>query len=333
MRRRNDAMLWMYRMMATSRRYEERIREIYLEGKSPLFNMANGPIPGEMHLSNGQEPCAVGVCAHLVPEDFVTATHRSHHVAIAKGVNLKAMTAEIFGKVSGLSGGRGGHMHLFDPSVNFSCSGIIAQGMGPAVGAALAFRMRGESRVAVAYVGEGAVNQGAWHEAMNLAALWQLPFICIIEDNGWGVSVPKSGSTAVSNNAARAAAYNMCGFHILGNDPVAVYDAAGEAIGRARAGGGPSLIEIETFRLEGHFMGDTEGYRPEGEKDALWARDALPLLRQKIINEGLVSEDEAADLDVEAWNRVEEAISFARASNPPPPESALTALFVEGRVA
>ena len=153
--------------------------------------MANGPIPGEMHLSNGQEPCAVGVCAHLDAADFVTATHRPHHIAIAKGVDLDAMAAEIFGKKTGLSGGRGGHMHLFDARVNFACSGIIAQGMGPAVGAATAFKLRGEKRVAVAFIGEGAANQGAFHESLNLAAVWQAPVVFVIEDNGWGISVSK----------------------------------------------------------------------------------------------------------------------------------------------
>ncbi|MCA1845798.1 MAG: pyruvate dehydrogenase (acetyl-transferring) E1 component subunit alpha, partial [Actinobacteria bacterium] len=136
---------WMYETMLLSRAFEEAIAAVYFEGKQPVFNMADGPIPGEMHLSDGQEPCAVGVCAHLTADDAVTATHRPHHIAIAKGVRLEALAAEIFGKAAGLSGGRGGHMHLFDAAVNFCCSGIIAEGMGPAVGAALARRLRDES--------------------------------------------------------------------------------------------------------------------------------------------------------------------------------------------
>src|SRR5688500_18781263 len=142
----------MYLTMVKRRAFEAAIKPAYLEGKQPLFNMAKGPIPGEMHLSDGQEPCAVGVCAHLRADDAVTATHRPHHIAIAKGVDLKAMAAEIFGRVTGLSGGRGGHMHLFDPRVNFCCSGIIAQGMGPAVGAALAAKLRGSDAVAVSFI-------------------------------------------------------------------------------------------------------------------------------------------------------------------------------------
>jgi len=154
-----DDRLWMYQTMVKSRHFEASIKPAYFEGKQPVFNMAKGPIPGEMHLSDGQEPCAVGVCAHLFDTDTVTSTHRPHHVAIAKGVNLNAMAAEIFGKKAGLSGGRGGHMHLFDAEKNFCCSGIIAQGMGPAVGAALAAKLKGTNAVAVSFIGAGAANQ------------------------------------------------------------------------------------------------------------------------------------------------------------------------------
>ncbi len=318
---------WMYRNMVTSRKFEETIAKIYFEGKLPVFSMADGPIPGEMHLSDGQEPVAVGVCAHLEASDIVTATHRPHHQAIAKGVDLDKMAAEIFGKATGLSGGRGGHMHLFDPKVNFACSGIIAQGMGPAVGAALSRKMQKKPGVAVAFVGEGAVNQGGWHEAMNLAATWKLPFICVIEDNAWGISVSKEASTAISNNADRAAAYGIPGKRIAGNDPYAIYEAAGEAIARARAGEGPSLLEIETYRLAGHFMGDAEGYRPKGEKDALFAKDPIPKMRAKMIADGVATDAELDAIEAQAAARVEQAIKFARESADPAPETALTSVF------
>lgn len=322
-----DEQHWMYRNMVTSRRFEEAIAKIYFEGKQPVFNMANGPIPGEMHLSDGQEPVAVGVCAHLTPEDVVTATHRPHHQAIAKGVDLDKMAAEIFGKATGLSGGRGGHMHIFDADVNFACSGIIAQGMGPAVGAALSRKMQGKPGVAVAFLGEGAVNQGAWHEAMNLAAVWKLPFVCVIEDNAWGISVAKSTATAIENNADRAAAYGIPGKRIEGNDPFAIYEAAGEAIARARAGDGPTLLEVETYRLAGHFMGDAEGYRPEGEKDALFAKDPIPKMRERMQAEGTATEADLDSIEAEAAARVDAAIKFARDSADPAPEDALTAVF------
>ena len=322
----DETKLWMYQTMFLSRRFEETVEKIYLEGKTPAFNMANGPIPGEMHLSNGQEPVAVGVCAHLNAEDVVTATHRPHHQAIAKGVDLKRMAAEIFGKSTGLSGGRGGHMHLFDPAVNFACSGIIAQGMGPACGAALSRKMQNKPGVAVSFIGEGAVNQGAFHESLNLAAVWGLPVIFVVEDNTWGISVSKQDSTAVARNDVRAAAYDIPGYYVENNDPIAIYDIAGEAIARARAGGGPSLIEIETFRLAGHFMGDAEAYRPEGEKESLRLRDPIPAFRALLQKEG-VTAAQLDSLEVAADAEVAEAITFAQDSDYAPVEDALTHVF------
>lgn len=324
----NDQRLWMFEQMLVSRYLEESIERIYMEGKTPVFNMANGPIPGEMHLSNGQEPCAVGVCAHLTADDIVTATHRPHHIAVAKGVDLDEMVAEIFGKKTGLSGGRGGHMHLFDARVNFSCSGIIAQGMGPAVGAALSRQLQGKPGVAVAYLGEGAANQGAFHETLNLAALWKLPVVFVIEDNAWGISVAKAASTAIERNYLRAAAYGMPGVFVPGNDADAIFAAAGEAIARARAGEGPSLIEIETHRLAGHFMGDGETYRPAGEKDALLAKDPIPAYRQRLLELGVLDEVGAAGIDERARGRVDAAVRFARDSDYPAPQEALDFVFV-----
>lgn len=324
----NAQRLWMFEQMLVSRYLEESIERIYMEGKTPVFNMANGPIPGEMHLSNGQEPCAVGVCAHLNAEDIVTATHRPHHIAVAKGVHLNEMLAEIFGKKAGLSGGRGGHMHLFDARVNFSCSGIIAEGMGPAVGAALSRQLQGKPGVAVAFIGEGAANQGAFHETLNLAALWKLPVVFVIEDNAWGISVAKQASTAIERNYLRAAAYGMPGVFVPGNDADAIFAAAADAIERARAGGGPSLIEIETSRLAGHFMGDGEQYRPAGEKEALQAKDPIPAYRQRLFDLGVLDERAADEIAARARGRVDEAVLFARESPYPAPEEALEKVFV-----
>ncbi len=192
------AQLSMYEKMVTSRYFEECMAVGYLEGKQPIFDLARGPVPGEMHLSRGQEPCAVGVCAHLCEQDVLTAGHRLHHFAIAKGVRLRQMAAEIFGKATGLAGGRGGHMHLIDPQCRFSASGIISEGMPAAAGAALAFKMRKQPHVAVAVIGEGGANAGVFHETLNLAAVWNLPFVCIIEDNSWAVTVAKKTSTATT---------------------------------------------------------------------------------------------------------------------------------------
>jgi TPP-dependent pyruvate/acetoin dehydrogenase alpha subunit len=330
MRPEREKQLWMYGAMVTSRLFEQAIKGAYLEGKQPVFNMANGPIPGEMHLSDGQEPCAVGVCAHLTPDDAVTATHRPHHIAIAKGVDLKAMTAEIFGRQPGLAGGRGGHMHLFDPNVNFCCSGIIAQGMGPAVGAALAAKLRGGRQVAVAFIGEGAANQGAFHEALNLASVWKVPAVFVIEDNAWGISVSKRESTAVARNSVRAQAYGIPGVFVPDNDPEAIYAAAGEAIARARAGGGPSLIEIETYRLEGHFMGDGEAYRPEREVAKLKSVDPIPRYRCRLLEQGVASSWELDRLEAVARGQVEVSFDFARGAPVPAPQDAFDKVFVTG---
>jgi pyruvate dehydrogenase E1 component alpha subunit len=320
--------IWMYRKMFESRYFEQCIKQAYFEGKKPLFNMAKGPIPGEMHLSMGQEPCAVGVCAHLEPADFVTATHRPHHIAIAKGVDLNAMAAEIFGRETGLSGGRGGHMHLFDAKVNFSCSGIIAQGLGPAVGAAQSFAMQGKRSVAVAFLGEGAANQGAFHEALNLASVWRAPVVFVIEDNGYGISIAKKSCTAVERNTDRAPGYAMPALFIEDNDPDAIHVAAGKAIADARGGSGPTLIEIKTARLEGHFVGDPEGYRPPGEVKRLTELDPIPAYRSRLIDGGVAahilnSEEQSAKAAVDA------AFAFARNSKLPPAEWAGQHVFVE----
>jgi pyruvate dehydrogenase E1 component alpha subunit len=322
-----DQLLWMYGAMAKARYYEDTMAAAYMEGKTPKFDIGAGPVPGEMHLAAGQEPCAAGVCVHLHPEDTVTATHRPHHIAIAKGVDLNKMTAEIFGKATGLGGGRGGHMHLFDPKVNFGCSGIIAEGTGPAVGAALAAKMRKTGAVAVAFLGEGAANQGAFHEALNLAALWHLPVIFVIEDNSWAISVPKNKATAVANNSERSAAYGIPGVHIADNDTIEIFKAAGAAIERARAGGGPTLIEIETYRYYGHFQGDPEVYRPKGEVAALKAKDPIERLRKSFIASGQVTAAEADAALAKAKAEVDRAFAFARASAYPAPQEALQHVF------
>ncbi|ABQ67035.1 dehydrogenase, E1 component [Rhizorhabdus wittichii RW1] len=319
--------LWMYETMAKIRLYEARIAEAYMEGKRPLFNMAKGPLPGEMHLCDGQEPCAVGLSVHLGAEDYLSCHHRSHAQAIAKGVDLRRMTAEIFGRSAGLSGGRGGHMHLFDFDKLFWTSGIIGQNMAPAAGAALARKLNGEAGIAVACIGEGAVNQGAFHEVMNLAAVWKLPFLCIIEDNGWAVSVPKHASTAVPENHVRAAAYGMSGEYVAGNDPDRVFEAVGRAVARARAGEGPSLIEIQTTRLQGHFMGDTEGYLPPDERAAKAALDPLPRYRERLVSEGLLSADLEATIDTRIRRELDDAFEFALAAPEPEGAAALETLF------
>ncbi len=323
----NDVLREMHHQMVRIRLFEESIQQAYLEGKTPAFDIAAGPVPGEMHLAAGQEPVAAGVCAHLRASDAVTATHRPHHIALAHGMDMKRLAAEIFGKETGLGHGRGGHMHLFDAATNFGCSGIVGEGIPTAVGHALAYKKQGRDNVAVSFFGEGAANQGAFHEALNLAALWKLPVLFVCEDNAWAISVPKEKATAIANNADRAAAYGIPGVLVPDNDPVAVYEVAGEAVARARRGGGPSLIEVKTDRLLGHFEGDPQMYRSPEELARLKDRDALRAFERRLIETAVLT---AADAQA-TWDRaraeVDEAIQFARTSPYPEPAAALLHVF------
>lgn len=325
---------WMYDRMVEIRAYEETMARVYLEGKLPpriqkglAFDIASGPVPGEMHLAAGQEPVAVGVCVHLRDDDTVVGAHRPHHFAIAKGVPLAAMTAEMFGKVSGLCRGKGGHMHLFDPAHRFSCSGIVAAGAPQACGAALAAKRLGRDSVAVSFFGEGAANQGAFHEALNLAALWKLPVLFVIEDNQYGISVAKSASTAVPDNAVRAAGYGMPGVRVERNEAEAVFEAAGDAVARARHGDGPTLIEVKTDRYLGHFQGDPETYRPKGEVEALRRSDPIPLLAARLRALGALDDAADATLHAQVTACIEAAFEFARSSAYPDAAEALQHVF------
>jgi acetoin:2,6-dichlorophenolindophenol oxidoreductase subunit alpha len=330
-----DQLLWMYETMLVIREFEETMVSTYLEGKLPpniqkglAFDIGGGPVPGEMHLAAGQEPVAVGVCAHLRQEDTVVGTHRPHHFAIAKNVPLDTMAAEIFGKVTGLGRGKGGHMHLFDPAHNFACSGIIGASLPPACGAALAAKKLGKDSVAVAFFGEGAANQGSFHESLNLAALWKLPVVFVCEDNKWAISVEKRVATAIASNADRASAYGMPGVRVEHNDALEVFEVAGEAVARARRGGGPSLIEVKTDRYLGHFQGDPEAYRPKGEVEELRKHDPIPMLGAHLRERGLLDDASDAAIRARAHRRVSEAYTFARESAYPAPDEALEHVFV-----
>ncbi len=318
----------MYEEMVTARHYEERLQEEYLEGKQPAFDISAGPIPGELHLAAGHEASGAGVCAHLRDDDTVTAPHRPHHVAISKGVDLKRMTAEIFGRQTGLSKGKGGHMHLYDPDVNFACSGIIAQGCPPAVGAAMAAKKRNTDAVAVAFLGEGAVSQGAFLESLNLAAVQNLPVVFVIEDNDWAISMPKERVTDVEDASQRADGFEVHGERVDVDDAVAVYEAAGEAIGRARDGNGPTVLEVQLHRRMGHFMGDPEAYRPDEDVEAAHERDSIERMERHLEDHGLGDED-LEEIRERAHERVEEAIEWAKDQPQPDPEEAYEDVFTD----
>ena len=307
-----DKKRWMYETMVLIREYEDFLAMAYFEDKLPpkiqkglAFDIGAGPIPGEMHLSAGQEPAAVGVCAHLTKEDSVWGSHRSHHFAIAKGIDLDRMTAEIYGKVTGLCRGKGGHMHLFDPAVHYACTGIVGGGIPHACGAALAAKMRGENSVAIAEFGDGAANEGSFHESLNYASLWKLPVIFVCQDNNYGISVAKADSTSVKSNVVRAAGYYMPGIEVSENDPFAMYEAMGEAIARARRGDGPTLIEMKVFRYYGHFQGDPETYRPKGEIEVLKEQDPIPKAATRLIEEGILTAEQMEKMQKMKMHRKE----------------------------
>jgi pyruvate dehydrogenase E1 component alpha subunit len=315
----------LYRTMVLCRAFEDAILREYHADKKPAFDIGAGLVPGEMHLSSGQEPVAAGVCAHLTADDALTATHRPHHLAIAHGADLRKLAAEIFGRETGFGRGRGGHMHLFDPATHFSCSGIIAEGYPPALGQAFAFKRQGTDHIAVAVTGEGAANQGAFHESLNLAALWNLPVVFVVEDNDWGISVPRKASTAIPSNAERAAGYGIPGERIEDNDVEAVYEAAARAVARARAGEGPSLIEVHTVRLLGHFEGDAQGYRDD--MAGIESRDPIPHYEKALRDAGLLGDGEVSRIREETGAKVEDAITFAKDSPEPDPATASSYVF------
>jgi pyruvate dehydrogenase E1 component alpha subunit len=254
---------------------------------------------------------------------MITADHRPHHVAVCRGVDLDRMSAELLGKKPGLSQGKGGHMHIYDPAVNFASSGIIAEGMAPAAGMALARRLQKRPGIAVTFLGEGAANQGAFHEVLNMVGLWKLPVITVVQDNEWGVSTAKSESTAIERNSDRAASYGLAGEYVASNDPDDIYEATVRAVERARAGKGGTILELKTARLQGHFMGDQQAYIPEQMKQV----DPLPLYRAKLVKAGVLTEEQADAIEAAAKARMEKAMTFAKEAPYPDASEAFDHVF------
>lgn len=314
----HDFLLHLYRQMLTIRRFEERCNYLYMQGR----------IPSTLHLYNGQEAVAVGVCAHLHRDDYVASTHRPHGHAIAKGVALRAIMAELFAKDTGCCRGKGGSMHVGDVNVGmFPAIAIVGGGIPIAAGAALASKRLGNGRVAVSFFGEGASNEGAFHETLNMAAIWQLPAIFVCENNLYAASTPVSWVFKVADVASRASAYGIPGEIVDGNDVLAVYEAAGRAVERARAGGGPTLLECKTYRLVGHSRSDPRTYRTK-EEEADWAvRDPLPRLASRLLASSQATDAALAAIEQEVTIAIDDAVAFAEASPSPRPEDALEHVF------
>ncbi len=306
-----------YRQMLVIRKFEETIRSLYQQGK----------IRGSFHPCVGQEAVAVGACAALRKEDLLTCTYRGHGQALAKGLSAKAAMAEMLGKATGCSKGKGGSMHFTDPEVGLlGANAIVAAGMPHAAGAALAAQLQKKDLVALTVFGEGAVNQGVFHETLNLAVIWKLPIIFVCENNLYSEMTPSHETTSVKETYQRAASYGLEAVCIDGNDLEAVYAAVEKAVAKARAGGGPTYIEAMTYRLWGHMMGDPEVYRTKDEVTAATQVEPIKRLGKRLIELGC-SEADLTRLEREAEAIITDALQFAESSPLPKPEEALTDVF------
>lgn len=284
----------------------------------------NGKVPCAAHLYEGEEAIAAGVCANLRPDDCITSTHRGHGHCIAKSMPMREMIAEVCAKKTGCCGGKGGTMHLFKPEVGvMGTIGIVGAGIPLTTGLGLAMKMQKTDRVAVSFFGDGAANNGAFHESLNLAALWKLPVIYVCENNLYATSVAVWRSTSVEDIGVRGTAYGIPGVTVDGNQVDAVYAAAETAVARARAGLGPTLLECKTYRIRGHFEGDDAIYRTKEEVAEARTRDPIEYWKAKLIGEGALTESQCADLEAKADAEVAAAAAFAEESPFPAPEDAL----------
>jgi pyruvate dehydrogenase E1 component alpha subunit len=308
----------MYERMLKIRHFESRVSELF----------AAGEMPGFVHLYLGEEAVAVGVCAALNDDDYITSTHRGHGHIIAKGGDVKLMMAELYGKATGYNKGKGGSMHIADPSLGIlGANGIVGAGIPIATGAGMSSKLLKTGRVAACFFGDGGANQGTFHEAINIASAFDLPVIYVCENNLYGVGTLQSQVRKVEDIGDRAAAYAIPGRVVDGNDVLAVYEASAEAVARARSGNGPTLIECKTYRWRTHFEGEPDTYRPPEEVEAWLKREPIAPYRQYLIQEGILDEQEAARIEAEVIGELDAAVEFARASPLPEPESALTDLW------
>jgi TPP-dependent pyruvate/acetoin dehydrogenase alpha subunit len=303
--------------MLLIRRFEETVEDRFRAGE----------LAGFLHTCIGQEAVAVGVCRALEAGDVIASTHRAHGHVIANGTPPNEVMAELYGKVEGCSHGYGGSMHLYDiERGNMGANAVVGGGLPATVGAALAFKFRGEPRVAVAFFGDGATNIGTFHESLNLAQLWQVPAVFVCENNRWSESTPQVQHQPIRDLTQRAASYGMRTLQIDGQDVEAVYSAAGEALAYARSGHGPVFLLCETERLTGHYIGDAQVYRDKAELHALReTRDPIQNLRERLA----ISQEEWTRLDAETRSIVDASVEFAKAGTDPNPSDALKYVYAE----
>jgi TPP-dependent pyruvate/acetoin dehydrogenase alpha subunit len=303
-----ERLLAAYGMMCLIREFEESIRRLHGEGR----------LPGFMHVSVWQEAVPTGVSLNLRRDDLIVSTHRGHGDMIAKGAQVEAMLAEIFARSEGLCRGKGGSMHVADPSIGIlGANAIVGAGMPLAVGAALSSQRLGQDRVAITFFGEGAVNQGAFHESINLAAIWDLPVVFLCENNVYAEFSDSRSMTRVPSVAERCRAYGVEAERVDGNDVEAVFASVSDAVERCRAGRGPALVEAETYRWHGHYEGDAQPYKPDDEASGWRARDPLSIASARLVAAGLETEEGLAGVQAEMDAVVEAAVEAARAADPP----------------
>jgi len=313
-------LLDMYRRMVTIRRFDERAVEEFHTGN----------VPGVVHAYIGEEAVAVGVCSALERDDKIVGTHRGHGHAIAKGADIRIMMAELFGRSNGYCRGKGGSMHIADFSIGMlGANGIVGAGLPIATGAALAAKLEGSRRVAVAFFGDGASNEGTFHESLNLASIWKLPVIFVCENNQWAVAVPASYALSVQDVSARSASYNMPGVTVDGDDVLAVHEATTEAVQRAREGHGPTLVECKTcrWRIHSEQRGNPADPRPTEEVEAGKERDPIVSFGARLLELGVATQAALTQIEGEVKASIEEAVAFAKASPLPRAEDALLDVF------
>ena len=304
-----------FREMLLIRRFEEKVEERFRAGE----------LPGFLHVAIGQEAVAVGVCRALEDGDVIASTHRAHGHTLAKGTHPNELMAELYGKLEGCSHGYGGSMHLYDVERgNMGANAVVGGGLPAVTGAALAFKLRDEPRVAVAFFGDGATNIGTVHESLNLAQLWRVPALFVCENNGWAESTPASQQLPIEDLSKRAEAYGMRAVTVDGQDVEAVYRATIEALAHAREGHGPVFLHVITYRLTGHYIGDPQVYRPKGELEHLReTQDPVTKLRERLE----LSDEEFEQLDREAHELVDASVEFAKSGTDPKPEDALKNVY------
>ena len=314
----NEQMKDMYVKMRRIRDFESTAAKLFAEGK----------IPGFVHLYLGEEAIAPAVCECLRDDDFITSTHRGHGHIIAKGGDLNLMMAELFGRETGYCKGKGGSMHIADRDKGIlGANGIVGAGHCIACGAGLSAKLRGTDQVCVCFFADGSTNQGTFHESLNMASIWKLPIIFVCENNHYGISMSQDRHQAIKDVADRGAAYNIPGIAVDGNDPMAVYEAASEAVARARAGKGPTLLECKTYRQHGHFEGDPAIYKPKEEQAAWMEKDPMPRFAKFLVDNGVCTEEEVKAMDDQVAKEIEDSIAFADAQPIPSLESAVVDVY------